>query len=102
MIALCNNVSEPLTARLPAGAQTPDADLTAALNALVQDGAALQTKCDTLEGLPGKAREDALKAPLLQIMNDGRLAQMIMERDFRVFREFNSEAERARLEAGGG
>lgn len=102
VIAMCNSVSEPLTDRLPAGAQTPDADLTSALNALVQDGAALQKTCDTLEGLTAKAQEDALKAPLLQIVDDGRLAQMILERDFGIFREFESEFERARVAEGGG
>lgn len=102
VIALCNSVSEPLTARLPAGAQTPDADLTSALNSLVQDGSALQTTCDTLPRLTAREQEDALKAPLLQIVKDGRLAQMILDRDFGIFREVHDEAERARVEAGGG
>ncbi|MCV7068678.1 hypothetical protein H7H51_28530 [Mycolicibacterium farcinogenes] len=53
-------------------------------------------------GSAPQAHEAALKDPLLQIANDGQVAKMALDNDFGIVRAFHQEAERARLEAGGG
>lgn len=77
----CQDITDPLTLRLPAGLPSPDPDTTNALQYLVDDGAALSTACTGLTDPPTDAQLTAVEDAVHQLGADLSTAGTIMNRN---------------------
>jgi hypothetical protein len=77
----CPSATQPLTIRLPAALPAPDADLTNALQALVDSGRSLEASCGGLTDPPTAEQIGALENSERQLASSLRTAGSIMGRD---------------------
>jgi hypothetical protein len=66
----CQNVTDPLTIRLPASLPTPDADMTGALQQLVKDAEVLKSACDEFGDPPTEGQLAAVAEGMDQLATD--------------------------------
>lgn len=77
----CQNITDPLTLRLPAGLPSPDPDTTNAFQYLVDDGTALSIACSSLTDPPTDAQLTAVEDAMHQLGTDLTTAGTIMNRN---------------------
>ena len=77
----CQDVTNPLTIRLPASLPTPDADLNNAMELVVDDAKALEQACDAFGDPPTESQLTAVVDALDQLGTDMKTLGTIMIRD---------------------